>query len=236
MHAEFLPLRPADAAESNLIDAILRGEYPPGSNLPAERELARLLGVTRPTLREALQRLSRDGWVEIRQGKPTIVKDFLLEGNLLILNALARHPNEVPPDFILQLLEVRALLAPRYFRRAFEAQPTQARFALDGLQDLADKPEAYAMADQALHLRLAALSGNPAFPLILNGFKDFLARFGRPYFELAANRAHSKAFYTGLLQLAEAEDTAALEALTQKVMLESMRNWQAARPKGGGNA
>jgi DNA-binding GntR family transcriptional regulator len=50
--------KPADLAENRLLDAILDGSFPINSNLPPERDLATQLGVTRPTLREALQRLS----------------------------------------------------------------------------------------------------------------------------------------------------------------------------------
>ncbi|MEJ1267509.1 GntR family transcriptional regulator [Pantoea ananatis] len=43
---------------------------------PAERELSELIGVTRTTLREVLQRLARDGWLTIQHGKPTRVNNF----------------------------------------------------------------------------------------------------------------------------------------------------------------
>ena len=106
------PQRPAELTESRLIAAILDGTFPINSTLPAERELAEKLGVTRPTLREALQRLGRDGWLEIHQGKPTRVRNYWQEGNLGLLNAITRDPDKLPPDFITQLLEARISLAP----------------------------------------------------------------------------------------------------------------------------
>ncbi len=69
-------VRPSEHAESALVDAILDGEFPPGSVLPGERSLATQLGVTRPTLREAIQRLARDGWLTVAHGKPTVVNNF----------------------------------------------------------------------------------------------------------------------------------------------------------------
>ena len=71
------PQRPNAYAEHSLIAAILDGTFPPGSTLPGERMLAVELGVTRPTLREAIQRLARDGWLTVRQGKATVVQRFL---------------------------------------------------------------------------------------------------------------------------------------------------------------
>ncbi len=90
-----IPPKPAELAENRLVEAILDGTFPINSNLPPERELSESLGVTRPTLREALQRLSRDGWIEIHHGRATRVKDYWREGNLLILTAIAQHQDKV---------------------------------------------------------------------------------------------------------------------------------------------
>ena len=91
------PQRPAELTESRLIAAILDGTFPINSPLPAERELSDRLGVTRPTLREALQRLGRDGWLEIHQGKPTRVRNYWQEGNLGLLNAITPMSDKLPP-------------------------------------------------------------------------------------------------------------------------------------------
>jgi DNA-binding FadR family transcriptional regulator len=45
-----------------------QGEFVAGSRLPAERDLARQLGVSRPSVREALIALEVEGWVEVRSG------------------------------------------------------------------------------------------------------------------------------------------------------------------------
>ena len=55
-----VPVQMSAYVEQALLTAILDGTYPPGTALPNERELAAQLQVTRPTLREALQRLARD--------------------------------------------------------------------------------------------------------------------------------------------------------------------------------
>src|SRR5690349_10982460 len=49
------------------------GKFPPGSRLPPERDLATQLGVSRPSLREALIALEIDGSVEIRMGSGVYV-------------------------------------------------------------------------------------------------------------------------------------------------------------------
>ena len=52
-----------------------KGEFAAGARLPAERDLARQLGVSRPSVREALIALEVEGWVEVRTGSGVYVLD-----------------------------------------------------------------------------------------------------------------------------------------------------------------
>src|SRR5512142_3239854 len=112
--------KPAEIAEQRLLEAILSGHFVVNRSLPGERDLAAQIGVTRPTLREALQRLARDGWLDIQQGKPTRVRDYWQEGNMGVLSILAQMPSQQTSNFVTHLLEVRVLLAPTYTRQAME--------------------------------------------------------------------------------------------------------------------
>ncbi len=222
------PRKPASHAEFLLVGAILEGRFPVGSSLPAERELASLLGVTRPTLRETLQRLSRDGWLEIQHGKPTRVKDYLQEGNLAVLGALAAHSEHLPPNFIHNLLVVRQLIAPTYIRLAVQNTPSQVIELLSTLTCLEDTPACYAAADWELHHRLCILSGNPVFTLIMNGFANLYPVMARRYFTLPSARTASLAFYTALLEAARRQDGAAAFKVADEVMRASLDLWQVA--------
>lgn len=65
-----------DAVFEKLLAAIVGGQYPSGSRLPAERELSRQLGASRPTLREALRRLGEWNLVEPRRGSGIVVRPY----------------------------------------------------------------------------------------------------------------------------------------------------------------
>ncbi len=224
------PQRPAAYAEYSLVEAILSGKFPPGSMLPAERDLAAQLGVTRPTLREALQRLERDGWLDIQHGKTTQVKDYWKQGGLNVLSALARHLPDgwqaLPPTFIIHLLEVRLALAPAYTRLAVEQNPQSIGGYLSGTTALQETGEAYAVYDWKLHHLLTTASGNPIFTLILNGFEAIYLSMAPRYFSRQTARYASRNFYLALADAAGRQDPQAAETITRLAMQESIRLWQ----------
>jgi GntR family negative regulator for fad regulon and positive regulator of fabA len=228
------PLRPAELAETRLISAILDGQFPINSTLPPERDLSVQLGVTRPTLREALQRLARDGWVEIHHGRPTRVRDYWHEGNLGVLSALAAGPGPLPPDFVPNLLAVRLALAPAYTRLAVERSAKAITDLLEAYQVIDDSPDAFAEADWHLHRVLTIASGNPVFTLILNGFGTLYHNMARRYFASPESRAHSRSFYSGLLSCARSSDANGAEALTRRVMRETIDIWRRVAARGRG--
>jgi GntR family negative regulator for fad regulon and positive regulator of fabA len=221
------PLRPAELTEQRLLQAVLNGHFPPGSTLPSERELAALLGVTRPTLREVLQRLARDGWFDIQHGKPTRVRDYWREGNLNVLGALVRHSEKLPNDFVPNLLLVRLSLAPAYTRAAVERCADDVVALLDGYNKLEASAESFAKADWDLHRGLTLCSGNPIFTLILNGFGDFYVQMACRYFTEPEARAASQVWYANLLAAAHAKDAQAAEQTTRQAMQESVDRWHA---------
>ena len=220
------PLKPAELTEERLIEAILNGDFAIDSHLPAERELAAQLGVTRPTLREALQRLGRDGWIEIRHGKPTRVRNYWQEGSLGVLGAIAQRQQNVPTDFIANLLYVRLLMAPAYTRLAVERQPATVAALLETYSQLDDHVQAWAEFDWRLHHQLSIVSGNPIFTLILNGFASLYVPMACRYFDSPAARSSSKDFYAGLLAAARCGDAAGAENITRQTMQESLAFWQ----------
>jgi GntR family negative regulator for fad regulon and positive regulator of fabA len=219
------PLRPAELTERRLLQAVLDGTFPPGSTLPGERELAEQLGVTRPTLREVLQRLARDGWFDIQHGKPTRVRDYWREGNLNVLSDLVRHSQSLPTDFVPNLLHVRQCLAPAYTAAAVQRSPEKVVALVSGYTGLADDIESFARFDWELHRGLTLASRNPIFTLILNGFADFYVQMARRYFDHPHMRAASRTWYRELLEAARAGDARAAEAITHRVMQESIAFW-----------
>ena len=220
-----LARRPGAHAEGELLGALLSGRWAPGEALPPERELAGLLGVTRPTLREALKKLSRDGFVTVRHGVPTRANDVWTEGGLSVLAALAAH-GEIPRGFVTHLLEVRETLAPAWAREAVKRAPARVAAHLAGADALGDDPAAWTAFDGALLRLLAVASGNPVHVLILNGFRELYARMAPIYFGRRAAREASRAFYAALREAAAAGDAPRAESVTRDVMARSVALWK----------
>ncbi|MDP1829114.1 MAG: fatty acid metabolism transcriptional regulator FadR [Archangium sp.] len=217
--------RPAAHAEGELVSLILSRVFPPDSTLPAERELALKLGVTRPTLREALQRLDRDGWIDVRHGKSTRVRDIWREGGLNVLAAVVRNGGPLPERFVSNLLEVRLAMAPAYARAAVQANARIIAKMLNEADRPAQNAEAFAEFDWVLHSALTRASENPVFTLILNGFGDLYRVMAVLYFEAPAARKASTAFYDALGDAARKQQPERAEKVTREAMQHSLDYW-----------
>lgn len=227
------PKRPVDHAEHALITAILAGDFPPGSALPAERELAGMIGVTRPTLREVLRRLERDGWLVVQQGKATTVTDFWRDGGLNVLSGIARYSSVLPDDFVPNLLQVRLDLAPTYTRLAVTRAPERVADLLSGHSTIDDTPPAYAAYDWQVQRLLTVESGNAVYALIFNSFAGFYKQMAALYFAGDEARQVSRAYYADLLAAVGRGDASGAETITREVMRVSIDLWQrAAETKG----
>src|SRR5690348_6479207 len=99
-----------DEVFDQVLGDVLGGELAPGQALPAERKLAEVLGVSRPAVREALQRLSQAGLIEVRQGDTTTVRDFRRHAGLDLLPRLLLLGGTLDLKVIASILEARLLV------------------------------------------------------------------------------------------------------------------------------
>jgi GntR family negative regulator for fad regulon and positive regulator of fabA len=194
---------PAGFAEEYLIESIWKNRFPPGSILPAERELSELIGVTRTTLREVLQRLARDGWLTIRHGKPTQVNNFWETSSLSILEDLVRLDPERLPELVRDLLSARTNISVIFIRAAIKRDPEKVAEILSEAATLADNKDAYTEYDYRMLHKLAFLSGNLVYALILNGFDNMYRILGKIYFDYPEARILAQDFYKQLQTVAE---------------------------------
>ncbi|GAA4899173.1 fatty acid metabolism transcriptional regulator FadR [Ferrimonas pelagia] len=220
---------PAGFAEEYIVKSIWNNKFPPGSILPAERELSELIGVTRTTLREVLQRLARDGWLTIQHGKPTQVNNFWETSGLNILETIARLDQDGVPELMDQLLAARTNISGIYTRSAVRNSPAKVRELLAQVESLEEDGAAYAEFDYRLNHSLAFASGNPIYSLILNGFKGLYSRVGKYYFSYPEGREVARNYYLALDALTVKGDVEGVLPLVRQHGMESGRVWQQIR-------
>jgi GntR family transcriptional repressor for pyruvate dehydrogenase complex len=151
-------------------------ELQPGERLPSERDLARLLGVSRVPIREAMRTLAAQGLVEIRRGQGRFVASGSVEATVgELTTALIKQR-----DLLAELFSVRQLLEPA------SALWAAARGDADDVAELerlvedmerageADPPdyETIGERDTQLHVQIAAASGNRVLVRIMQAIQD----------------------------------------------------------------
>lgn len=101
-----------DEVFDQVVGEMLDGEFGAGESLPSERKLAEVLGVSRPAVREALQRLAQSRLVEVRQGGATTVRDFQRHAGLDLLPRLLLRGGQLQPAVARSILEARLAVGP----------------------------------------------------------------------------------------------------------------------------
>ena len=142
-----MPLTPVarrsvpDEVYDQLLGELLDGGLAPGESLPSECRLAELLGVSRPAVREAMQRLAHAGYVDVRQGDATTVRDFRRLGGLDLLPRLLLARGGLDLAVARSILEARAHVGPKIAELAAQrgsSVATHLEATVQALRDDAD--------------------------------------------------------------------------------------------------
>jgi DNA-binding FadR family transcriptional regulator len=181
---------------------IAAGEFQPGSRLPAERELATQLGVSRPSVREALIALEVEGRVEVRVGSGVYVRPPTQGAPTALVPAAEWGPFELLHARRVIEGEIAALAATRAKRRDRE----QLRACIEAMRSHVDDGVTPLEADGAFHAAVAQASGNA---VLLETVQTYWhSRHGR-LFERLGGHFESRSVW----RLAVAEHEAVLAAI-----------------------
>lgn len=113
-----MPLQPVirrsvpDEVFDQVLGEVVSGALGPGETLPGERRLAEVLGVSRPAVREALQRMAQTRLVEVRHGGATTVRDFRRHAGLDLLPSLLVRGGSVDVAVVRSVVEARLVIGP----------------------------------------------------------------------------------------------------------------------------
>lgn len=156
------PEKLSGAVTRQIETLILRGILRPGERLPGERELSERLGVSRPSLREAIAELQEKGLLTARAGAGIYVADVL--GNAFseaLISLFAAH-DEAVDDYIAFRRDMEALAAERAARLASDTDLKVIASVLERMEVAHAKrdPEDESRIDAEFHLSIFEASHN----------------------------------------------------------------------------
>lgn len=109
-----------DQVFDQILFEVVDGELQAGESLPSERRLAEVLGVSRPAVREALQRMAQASLLQVRQGGATTIREFRRFAGLDLLPRLLVRNDELDLGVARSILEARLAIGPHVAAMAAE--------------------------------------------------------------------------------------------------------------------
>ncbi|MGR4872116.1 FadR/GntR family transcriptional regulator [Variovorax sp. LARHSF232] len=217
---------------------IVKGEFAVGARLPAERDLSKQLGVSRPSVREALIALEVEGYVEVRTGSGVYVLDRKQRAS-----APAATPSSSSTEWgPLELIRARrvvegetaAIAALQRKRRHVDAMTS----AIESMRDMADRSVMPLEGDRAFHLAIVDACDNVVLLETVQGFWDsrkgpIFTRLGG-YFETVKSWRSAIAEHEAIRDAIAARDAEAARAAMHIHMDKSHQrfsaSWRRAKP------
>lgn len=215
--------------------------YEPGVRLPSERELADLLNVSRPTVREALIALEVEGVLQIRMGSGV----YLSRPRKTAASApkkVAKLKSDMSP---FQLLEARRLVESEIAALAAVSRtPEHVRQMREIIKDMEVRAKAGKdplVSDHKFHVLLAQASGNQVMASLVDQL--FMARLGvlfsrlSTYFDTGSSWNEAIREHKAIVKAISAQDPDAAREAMRHHMDEAYRrfsaSWDQAKEKGG---
>ena len=215
---------------AQLSGLIASGEFAVGQRLPSERELAAQLGVSRPSLREALIALELEGLVEVRVG-----------AGIWVTAASARAPaipaqqeGEGPFELLRARWLIEGEIAAAAAREATAGDLASIRASLAEMERLEKRREDFSAFDREFHLRIAASTHNGVLQTVVEDLWDrgrgavwrlMEQHFRTPELQ-AATVADHRAIHQALAAHDPREARNAMRAHLKRVDSEFARGWE----------
>ena len=206
---------------------ISKGEFAAGTRLPAERDLAKQLGVSRPSVREALIAMEVEGWVEVRTGSGVYVLDRANR---------TKGPQIAPTEWgPLELIrarrvvegEIASMAAVQAKRKDIDAM----RKAIDAMKSDAQQGVLPLEGDRAFHTAIVEACGNVVLIETVQSFWDsrrgpLFTRLGG-YFETMKSWQSAIDEHEAIYAAIRAHDSAAARAAMHAHMDKSHARFSA---------
>src|SRR5271165_5633109 len=188
-------------------ESVLNGTLKPGDQLPAERELAQRLGVSRTAVREAVKTLREKGLVEAYSGRGTFITNGTSQAARQSFDLMVKiGQQEGSPH----LAELRLILEPGIAAmaatRVKEEDLAAMREAVTVMDRSQKDPGAYIEADLDFHLALAEAAANPLILSLIDSIVGLLREQRLKIFNVEGGPQRGQFHHKRILQAVERHD------------------------------
>lgn len=177
---KFQPIKPKKVSAQiadQIRSSILSGEFSPGDKLPPERELAEMFGVSRPSVREALNILSSAGLVMSYQGGGTVVLSLVETSGGNALSELIRSEQERALDVIEVRKGMESWTAYYAAERALPEDVRRMEEIIGGMERNLDGLKPSEDLDANLHIVIARATHNIVWLHLMQSLFDAMKEF-----------------------------------------------------------
>lgn len=202
-------------------ESILKGELCEGSQLPAERDLAKQFGVSRTAVREAIKALQEKGLVDAFPGRGTFIT---IGTSNSLRRSLDRIIKSGEPGGWGHLVEVREILEPEIAAlaavRATDQDLAALREACDVMNDAGCDADAFIEADLDFHLALAEAAANPIVLSLIDSIVALLREQRLLIFRREGGPERGQHHHKRILEAIERHDPLEARAAMQAHLLQ----------------
>lgn len=208
---------------SQIEDAILTKKYLPGEKLPSEYELGKQCGVSRQSVREALQILVARGLIQIEKGKGIFVKTIMSE---IVIDPLEKYLKfRLDEDYVMDLVQARQIIEPSIaYAAALDHDDDDLIRIYNNIKDLKECKGDYielAKIDIEFHFDLAKATKNSVLPLILKPIHQLIPEVKSSVYKTVSEARDSAIiWHTKIYDAVQSRDAqGAFDAMTEHLRI-----------------
>ncbi|MFZ0278375.1 MAG: FadR/GntR family transcriptional regulator [Candidatus Sulfotelmatobacter sp.] len=191
-------------------ESVLNGTLKPGDQLPAERDLAQRLGVSRTAVREAVKTLREKGLVEAYSGRGTFITNGTSQAARQSFDLMVKIGQQGQQEGLPHLVELRLALEPGIAAMAAERVTdedlTAMREAVTVMDRAQENAEAYIEADLDFHLALAEAAANPLILSLIDSIVGLLREQRIKIFNVEGGPQRGQFHHKRILEAMERRD------------------------------
>lgn len=222
----------AERVSTQLLEAIIQQDMPPGHRLPSERDLAEQFGVSRTVIREAVRTLSAKGLIDVRTGSglrvSSVPASTVSESLKLYLHGRRLLSEENAAGYakihdVRQTIEVHvAGLAADHARTE---HPTGLHDAHEAMRTVLDDVDSASLADVRFHRAIAEMTGNELYLIMLDSIGDVLLEIRRLTLGEPGRSQRAFSAHGDILRAITSGDVPAAQAAMQAHLDDSRGVW-----------